>query len=489
MNTITTRLAVLLLFLCPTLSAQTLDTCGFRTVCHPFDTAFPYYLKWDMSARENGDQYEFYFHGTTTLAPKNRFRRFTTDRQGVILGRTDFMFNCLAAVAGRDGTFLCADTTGTGIRVSRLAAPGDTIWTGVFGQPGLIPYGLLDLGDAGVVVAGAEPYKPPYVWFPKAFLLKIDGDQTETWMTLYDDLGQDGRFRRIFPARDGGYLVEALSYASFYDFTWEEGVRFDAAGNFRWKTKLGDFSVSDVIGLAEKADGGWLSTVYGLGTHGPTYICEFFRLDSAGTVQDNACLTEYMPDNQTYFVNGQSEILPAASGGFLTGMYRGTSTNAAPRFVFVRFDDALDTMWTKGFDRFVRFSAPLPGDAFLGYYLPYFGSDSIGLVKIGAYGEMTPCTSKPTSGVSSLHENTLRIVPNPAGDNAILSFDRHSLPADGADIRILNALGSTVRHFTCSAINNSECALDLTGLSDGWYLLQVQSTGKSMVCEPFVIKR
>lgn len=486
MNTYSACLAFLSLAFAATLSAQSKDTCGFRVQCHPFDSIFPYYIFKQVSARENGDQYEFYFHGSTPLSPKNRFRRITTDRQGTLLSATDFMFDCPTAIVGQDGTFLCADTTATGIRVSKLASPGDTIWTGVFGQPNFIPRGILDMGNAGVVIAGAQPYQPPTIYYPKGFLLKIDGNQAEEWMTVHDVPGVDGRYSRIVPDNAGGYFVEAVYSASSYNYTWEDGIKFDQNGNLLWQTRLGTFASSEVIGFTSDSDGGLLSTVYGIGPNGPSYSCEFYRLDSAGEVLNNACLTEYMPDNLTYFVYGLSEILPAASGGYLTGMRRATSSNAASPYMFVRFNQALDTSWTKGFDQFIRLSASLPGDAFLGYYLPYFGSDTMGLVKIGANGEFAPCVPVSAHHLSTSNEN-VRITPNPAMDKLVLSFEGSPLLEGETLVRMIDPFGNIVRERKFEASENAGFELELAGLPDGWYVLQMTRGGKMNVSKAFVI--
>ncbi len=466
------------------LYAQSENHCGFNVRYQVFDSIFPNFLFRGMSARENGDQYEFNLYRTPSPTQK-QFRRLTTDHQGSLLSTIDFTFDCNAAIVGQDGAFLCASTVETGIRVSKLASTGDTIWTGVFGQPNFIPYNILDMGADGIIITGAEPYSQT-VWFPKGFLLKIDANHTEAWMTIHNVLGPQGWFNRVVPSSDGGYFVEALSADNSYSSTWEKGIKFDQDGNLLWQTQLGSvYGGSDIIGMTSDSNGGLLSTVAGPGDHGPSFSCQFYKVDAAGNVLNSDCLDAYLPDVQTYFVNGMSEILPASSGGYLTGLARIVSPEVAPGFVLIRLDAALDTLWTKGFNRSISLSSPLPGDAFLGYYKAYL--DSIGLIKIGANGELSPCAPVSAHNPSASNENIIHFSPNPADKELTLSFESNVVFSQEASVQITSLLGKVMRQYKYNNLLNTGSKLNLSDLPAGSYILQAIDAGKTIATKPLVI--
>lgn len=479
MNTPATLCAGIALLMATGLAAQTLDSCGFHVQYQAFDADFNTAQLDRITALETGDQYAFYLQDAAGNTATNRFRRLLTDRQGLLLSVTDFQFPCLLAAVGRDGSFFCADPTAEGIRISRLSAPGDTIWSGIFGQPGLIPYGILDLGPEGLLVTGAEPYTPPQVFFPKGFLLKIDANHQQEWFEWYDGLGQQGALTRAIPDNEGGYFVEGRYTVGY--FTYEEGIRFDSEGHFLWKQQIGTSAYSIVEGMAATSEGGLLATAFGYAPNGPGASCQFYKIAPDGAVLENGCPLGLLPDDQNYFVQGLSGILPCASGGFLTGLYH--IGVGASRFVFMRLDAQTDTVWTRGFDKFVRLITPLPGDASLGYYHNY-GTAALGLVKIGAGGELAPCA---ISAVAEPGAGPLRIAPNPAGDVFTIALSPEA-PATNARWRLLDARGRLVREGILSGGTPAEVRVgDLPAGSYACWLLTENGavfTSKLLISRP-----
>jgi len=198
---------VFLIFAADKIESQTLDTCGFKV-------AYPLYandgfgvnnIKF-VTARDLGDSYAFFIQSDQWSPAGNKIKRLNFNTEGALLSNASFMLPTAAIGISLDGKFLCAGAAPTGIRVRKLAGPGDTLWTGVFGIPGFMPKFITDFGADGIMVSGAESTIPgPF--YPLGFLLKLDSMHQESWTTTQQTPGTQGHFYRTIQSNCGGSIA------------------------------------------------------------------------------------------------------------------------------------------------------------------------------------------------------------------------------------------------------------------------------------------
>ncbi len=456
--------------------AQTSDTCGFIA-------SYPIYandgvgvgsLKF-VTGRDLGGTYVYFIQANASTPAGAKVIKLNYSADGVLLSKNSLALPASAIGISLDGNFLCADTTSEGIRLSKLSSPGDTLWTHVFGIPGLAPKYITDFGAAGIMVAGAGPagLNP---FSPYAFLLKIDNQQQEMWLTTLLEPGDQGYYYRTIKSSDGGYFAEKVMTIGIY--TYEFVSKFDSLGNFLWKTQLGNAYNTHNFGFVSDNSGGVAVSLYGNGFHGPSFICHYFHLDASGNILEDACMSDYVADPENnYFIFNQCPIIPAETGGYLSGLHRAVN-NTAPPFVLIRLDENLAVKWTQTYSFPFCGIEPLPGGAFLG-----FGSnapDSIQLFKIGANGELNPCLSTGTNAPRAGHTFDFNIQPNPANSHASIVFECVADGAAAMEITLVNPLGQVLqKHYEpLGAVGKVQ--LQTAALSAGCYALRLKlSNGKT----------
>ncbi len=343
----------------------------------------------------------FRFSKYDATANTTAFREIRTDGQGGILSTTDFSLNekCTPLL---DENFLSATFDYNGIWLRKSTKNGTVLWLR-----------QIPVFQTGAEIAIDEANNGD-IWL--AYIVQ-DGYSTQVFTVHLDYNGNriDGGNIYLYPKKpklkaswvpgfsQSPYLLTADPDADpAFGIPVETLYKINRTGGYPlWHH---DFPYLRVLkGLAETPDGGtvFLEHFSDPDGGGPGRHCDLVKILGGNVVLTKnlgAMVPSIPPGAAIGFPNDISPISQATDGGYITGLtrsYFGTGTLPDDAFI-IRLNSNFDTMWTRRFaspgNQFFRPLRPLSNGSFLGIR-SFLGNSQQKLVKIGADGKTSPCTT------------------------------------------------------------------------------------------------
>jgi hypothetical protein len=392
---------------------------------------------------------------------------------GVVLARTDSLGDTTWVKNIRnldaDGGFSCRLTdggyavlaeSGAKIRVLKYNPTGDSAWAYRSAWGGPIS-AFIPTFDGGCLVAGRIPDTAYDMG-----VVKLAADGHEEWARHYREPWMDNSWARgASQTRDSGYILcgDANNYVS----TNMRLVRLAPSGDTVW-TRLYHGPVGpELTDVREMSDSGFLAVGYEFDTLNLRDALYMMRTTSHG---DTVWTRHLAPAGAA----SQAAAMCATSdGGFAIAGQIYWDDSA--RVWLVKLDADADTVWTSVLPGSGREQAADVQQTADGGYVIAGTSDSLGgsvlLVKTDSLGRLL--TGLAEQGPAVRERIALSVAPNPASGVVRIKY---SLPGKaGANLRLYDVAGKLVRTLTGAA----RCALPVTGLSKGVYLLKLDYAGRT----------
>lgn len=375
-----------------TVSGAPDELCGFETTVS--QDGFTTY----GAASING-HHVFRMSKYDATANVSTFRNYTIGSDGTLTSTATFSLDEKATPLS-DENFLSA-TIGEPniIYLKKVNKLGTVLWVkqySIFIATNIESLSIGETINGDILLAGTYhesgyPADTRRVWYMR---LDYNG---KTLQQNYFDVGnaKTGTTASVFQGyNQNTYLVVEVPIYGFTHTAFLVKINWQYGG-VQWQKDLGTFT--KIRGLAEMPDGSTLVTAFDPGPPGgsPNSHGIFYRIDENGNVlfnKDMATLAPPIPASATTgSFSDVSPIMRGTDGGFITGFTRYFPySNLPSQSLIIRLNNNLDTVWTKtiaGVDAtlFKAFRA-VPGGAFL-------GAKDGKLIKIGANGQFTPCTS------------------------------------------------------------------------------------------------
>ena len=138
-------------------------------------------------------------------------------------------------------------------------AQGDTLWTRIYGNPGIADRGesVQEASDGGYVVAGTACFSSSSGGFDKAYLIKTDSQGDTLWTRTYVHRDRS-RGLSVAETYDGGYIVAGESFQSDGGGRLVYIVRTDSMGDTLWTRTYGYSAVSRARSVWQTSDSGFV---------------------------------------------------------------------------------------------------------------------------------------------------------------------------------------------------------------------------------------
>lgn len=226
----------------------------------------------------------------------------------------------------------------------RTDSAGNLLWWKNYGSPYYdIAYSFLQLSDGGFVLAGLTETNPGDY---DAFLIRTDSNGDTLWTKIFGGPGIDHAVQ-VIQTNDGGFFFcgKILSYGAGYCDCWL--VKTDANGNLQWTNFIGGAGWDEAMSVVERPDGYALCGGTNSGGQG-NYDFLLFKTDLSGNLQwakayggSNVEASYSIVD-----VPGRGYAFCGYTETFGPGHSRGTDS---ANVWLIHTDYAGDTIWARAF--------------------------------------------------------------------------------------------------------------------------------------------
>lgn len=246
----------------------------------------------------------------------------------------------IAGQFGRAGGFTSGD-----LWLIRTNAAGDTLWTKIYGGPGIDQgNSVQQTSDDGYVVAG---YTTSIDGADRdAWLIRTDADGDTLWTRTLGGSSTD-QANGVQQTSDGGFIVAGTTRSFGAGATDVWLIRTDANGDTLWTKTYGVSSSEAGNSVQLTSDGGFVITgsLFSIAT-GASDLW-LLRTDAAGdTLWTKAFNGPYYP----YSLDAGSAVQQTSDGGFIVvGETNGLPDTRNTDAWLIRTDAAGDTVWTRTF--------------------------------------------------------------------------------------------------------------------------------------------
>ena len=338
---------------------------------------------------------------------------------------------------------------------------GDSLWSYDSTRRGAV-LALIATSDGGCLIAGRDSAQD-------MALIRLDSAGQEQWIHSYDEpYVQGSTARGVAETGDGGFIL--CGDATDYMGSYIRLVRTNSAGDTVW-TRLFSGPVGPSLrAVRETQDGGFLAIGSEFDTLGNRDALYLMRTDSSGSVVWTRNVP--MPGAGTMGL----AMNTTQDGGFVVAGQIDWTDSA--RAWLVKLDSAADTIWTavlpgSGRERAVDVRQTADG----GYVLAGTSdppNDSILLAKTDSVGYLM--TGVAEDVLTEGHRRIdLSVTPNPTTGIARVSYSAPG--AAGVTLQLCDVTGRQV-HLSYG-LRTSPLQLDLRAISEGVYLLRLESAGRS----------
>lgn len=288
----------------------------------------------------------------------------------------------------------------------------------------------------------------------------------------------------VIQCTDGGYIVAGYTLSKDGDVTDLHGapdsyhdywiVKLNSAGAIEWQKTLGGPGVDKAYAIKQCSDDGYIVAGYTMSnggdvtaTHGSYQDYWVVKINSTGSIQWQKTLGG-TDDDRAY------SVLQSSDGGYVVAGYANstngdvTNNHGGPDYWIVKLNSNGDMEWQKAMGGAVEDHAYAIQQCTDGGYIVAGNSGSSNgdiTVNHGTYDYWVVKLSGVTAIDETTEDGNIGVFPVPAQNK--VSIDAPY----GADIKLLNLQGETIRHTVKADI---PLVFDITTLANGIYIVEIK---------------
>ena len=171
------------------------------------------------------------------------------------------------------------------------------------------------------------------------FLIKTNAVGDTMWTRIFTDNGLLSG-NSVIQTVDKGFVIAGTKVYSGTGLSNAYLIKTDSLGQFLWSKELNFTDLDYAHGIVQTADGGFVFSGYQISMTSNNYVAHLVKTNSIGTVLWS----------KTYAVNTGSNfsfsLLKTTSGGFILG---GTGSDSGQDFMMIKTDSSGNLIWHKSF--------------------------------------------------------------------------------------------------------------------------------------------
>ncbi len=215
--------------------------------------------------------------------------------------------------------------------VIKTNSVGDTTWTQVYGNTGMIINSGKQTNDGGYILLG----KLRNSGYDDIYVLKIDSFGTIQWQKIIGGSNNETG-ECIKQTSDGGYIITGYGSSFGAGLSDVYVIKLDSTGNLQWENILGGTGSETGSSIEETNDGGFI--VIGSASSSTFLI----KLDNTGILQWSKKYSESIISN-----NGKSILQTSDNGYIILGNRNDTSATFSAMMTVIKTDSIGNINWSR----------------------------------------------------------------------------------------------------------------------------------------------